>query len=269
MTDHSQHPPISPDDDAENAAPLDEWMLALARDASSEVTVPSELMWRRVQRARDEARVDARSGDEHDERLMVPLFTPQSPVHVFSTTGTTAASASAQRPSRPRSMWRAGAGIAAVLFGGIAIGRYALPHPSNTTHASNARAVASADSLTMPTRVAMDEHLVRTAALLTAVRDRDVTVATGQDVSAWARDLLGTTRLLLDEPSLRDDRTRQLLQDLELVLMQIAQARGTDAPEAQRAPAETMRETNLLPRVRAAVSAATQREEPLLRGAAE
>lgn len=230
MTDHAQRQPTSSHDDAHDAAPLESWMIDLARDASSDVAVPREMMWKRVQRARDDERA-------HDAK---------------------------QR--RTNSTWRTRAGIAAVLCGGIAIGRYALPRNSNTP---GARVAASADSLTMPTRVAMDEHLVRTAALLTVVRDRDVMVASGQDVSAWARDLLGTTRLLLDEPSLRDDRTRQLLQDLELVLMQIAQARGTNAPEARRAPAETMRETNLLPRVRAAVNAATEHEQPLLRGAAE
>ena len=61
---------------------------------------------------------------------------------------------------------------------------------------------------------------------------------------------MSTTRLLLDEPQLRDERTRRLLQDLELVLVQIVHARGS-APAMRQAPNETMRETNLLPRVRA------------------
>ncbi len=226
MTEHSHDQSVASDDDENHAMPLEPWMLELARDVSGDVTVPRDLMWKRVQRTREDA----------------------------------------ARTRSTWSTWRTGAGIAAVLLGGIAIGRYALPH---SVPNANDRIAVTADSLNMPTRVAMDEHLVRTAALLTAVRDRDVTLATGQDVSAWARDLLGTTRLLLDEPSLRDDRTRQLLQDLELVLMQVAQARGTDAPEARRAPAETMRETNLLPRVRAAVNGATQPEAPSLRGAAE
>jgi hypothetical protein len=88
-------------------------------------------------------------------------------------------------------------------------------------------------------------------------------------VSGWARELLSTTRLLLDEPQLREDRTRRLLQDLELVLVQIIQARGTAAPEARRAPSETMRETNLLPRVRAAATASAATVEPSFRGIAE
>ena len=75
--------------------------------------------------------------------------------------------------------------------------------------------------------------------------------------------------MLLDEPQLHDDHTRRLLQDLELVLVQIIQARGTAAPEVRRAASETMRETNLLPRVRAAVTAAVATEPTLLGGSTE
>ena len=111
----------------------------------------------------------------------------------------------------------------------------------------------------------MEEHLARTVALLTTVRDEDPSTAPVADLDGWARELLSTTRLLLDEPQLRDERTRRLLQDLELVLAQIIQARKA-APETNRAPGETMRETNLLPRVRAAVTAARRGEEPTLGG---
>ena len=111
----------------------------------------------------------------------------------------------------------------------------------------------------------MEEHLAHTVALLTTVRNEDPAVGPAADVSGWARDLLGTTRLLLDEPQLRDERTRRLLQDLELVLVQIVQARKA-APATQRAPNETMRETNLLPRVRAAVTATRRGDDPILGG---
>ena len=160
--------------------------------------------------------------------------------------------------------WRNIAAIAAVLVGGIAIGRHGVPRttiPSPTLMTELAAARSTA-----PARVAMEEHLVRTVALLTTVRDRDPELGPGPDVSSWARELLGTTRLLLDEPSLRDDRTKRLWQDLELVLMQILQSRGTAAPEAQRAPTETMRETNLLPRVRAVMTASARRDELTVHG---
>jgi hypothetical protein len=116
-----------------------------------------------------------------------------------------------------------------------------------------------------PAHVAMEEHLARTVALLTKVRNEDPVNGPASDLSSGARELLGTTRLLLDEPRLRDERTRRLLQDLELVLVQITYVRGS-APATQRAPSETMRETNLLPRVRAAVTASRRGDDPILGG---
>jgi hypothetical protein len=177
------------------------------------------------------------------------------------------------------------AGIAALLVAGIGVGRYLLPAsgPSkyqlaiaNSTHAADSvaalglgpEAIAAIEPANDPAHVAMEEHLVHTVALLMTVRDETpsaTAAGTQTTVTQQARELLSTTRLLLDEPQLRDERTRRLLQDLELVLVQIMQARQS-APETQRAPNETMRETNLLPRVRAAVTATRRGEDPMLGG---
>lgn len=227
MTDETQqlHEP-TPDDDR---SLLEPWMATLAREIGDEVEVPREMMWKRIEQRR--AVTKARDSERGiGERQTATRF----------------------------GRWRGIAAIAAVLVGGIAIGRYAMP--KTAAPVANTMAQLS-DSMAAPARVAMEEHLVRTVALLTAVRDRDPKQGPELDVTSWARELLGTTRLLLDEPSLRDDRTRALLQDLELVLMQIIDARGTSAPEVRSAPTETMRETNLLPRVRAVMTAATRREE--------
>jgi hypothetical protein len=51
--------------------------------------------------------------------------------------------------------------------------------------------------------------------------------------SATARELLATNRLLLDSPAAQDRRMRLLLQDLELVLAEIAQL-TPDAPSGDR-----------------------------------
>ncbi len=227
--------------------PLEPWMLELAREAVDEldadVEVPRDMMWARIQRDRRAATVTNST----------PILTP----------------------ARSRG-WTKIAAIAAVLVGGVAIGRYVVPAPTASMVAidsapsinDSARpstrlgpdALAAMASSNEPVRVAMSEHLARTVSLLTTVRDQDPTLGPGADVSGWARDLLSTTRLLLDEPQLRDERTRRLLQDLELVLVQIIQARGS-APETQKAPKETIRETNLLPRVRAIVTASRSAED--------
>lgn len=264
MTDHPQHPERATPITTEPDRPLAPWMTDLARAVTDDVVVPNEMMWKRIQQ----------------QRALL-----SSGAHVTSMS--------------PRQGWtmRRVAAIAAVLVIGVAIGRFVLPSAAHTSAAldvgtlatnassNNSMTASGADALSAdalgpdaleqtasssdPVRVAMQEHLVRTVALLTTVRDRDPAAGPGLDVTDWAHDLLGTTRLLIDDPSLRDAHTRRLLQDLELVLMQIIQAHGTGASETRKAPSETMRETNLLPRVRAVVTASANREARTDRGGLE
>jgi hypothetical protein len=251
--------------DNEQDIPLEPWLQRLAHDALDveDSAIPRELMWARIRQQR--ANAASRDGGM--------VARPARTLRLSRTTVTRVAA------------------IAATLVVGVAIGRYgargtagvsgssraALP---TSTGASTAPTVGISSGLagnqaagttrsTAPAVVAMEEHLARTVALLTTVRDESPTAQPGADVTGWARELLGTTRLLLDEPQLKDDRTRRLLQDLELVLVQIVQARGTSGSEARRAPSETMRETNLLPRVRAAVTASVHVDESSIRGIAE
>ena len=257
-------------DDADR--PLDPWLTSLVEQATDVAPeeIPRDMMWARIQQRR-------RAGDAPaatDRAGAAPAVAHVEPLH-FAAPVTTST-----RTPQPW-MMRA-AGIAALLVGRIGIGRYLLPAtgPSKyqTAIASSAsradsiralglgpEALAALPQSSEPVQVAMEEHLARTVALLTAVRDEDPMSGPGADLGGWARDLLGTTRVLLDEPQLRDERTRRLLQDLELVLVQIVQARRS-APETKRAPSETMRETNLLPRVRAAVTASRRGDDPTLGG---
>lgn len=256
MTAHDEflNDDMTPEDEALASAPLDAWTQRLVQDAMhvEDASIPREMMWARIRQARSATAT---------ERVTV------------------------RRGTRMRTVLA----IAATLIVGVAIGRYAMPgrtidtSPSavvatgapsgsaagSAAGASNVPTAAQAAHASDPAVVAMEEHFARTVALLTTVRDESPDAGPGADVTGWARELLGTTRMLLDEPSLRDDRTRRLLQDLELVLVQIIQARGTAAPEARRAPSETMRETNLLPRVRAVVTASVSLEESTIRGVAE
>ena len=234
-------------------APLEPWLADLVQDAMQvDDDVPRDLMWARIRQQR-------RSG--------------------AATTGEQAAVPRGWFGNR-RTLVNRVLAVAATLAVGVAIGRYgapsAKPDESGPTVAVSSGGAApsagiaqGASHATSPAVVAMEEHLARTVALLVTVRDESPDAGPGADVSGWARELLGTTRMLLDEPQLRDDRTRRLLQDLELVLVQIIQARGTAAPEARRAPSETMRETNLLPRVRAVVTASISTDELSFRGIAE
>lgn len=72
-------------------------------------------------------------------------------------------------------------------------------------------------------RLAALEHLVKTEVLLTSFQQdaREGRIDNGLEL--WARELLSTTRLLLDSPAATEPRLEGLLRDLELVLVQIAQ----------------------------------------------
>ncbi|MCC6245514.1 MAG: hypothetical protein IT353_21950 [Gemmatimonadaceae bacterium] len=252
--------------------PLDPWMIERVQCAMEVPTeaIPREMMWARLQRQR----AAVRDGEAEEA---APLVSPVV-VRPLLSTPTTSPIAPSAAPTR----WLRVAGMAAMLVGAVGVGRYLLPATGPSKYAlaiqDSARRADSVAALGLgpdalaalppssdPARVAMDEHLARTVALLVSVRDSDVSATRTTDVGAGARELLGTTRLLLDEPQLRDERTRRLLQDLELVLAQIVQVRQT-APETRRAPNETMRETNLLPRMRAAVSASRPGEETTFLG---
>ena len=281
MTDERRAPDRRPDDDAPTAMPLDPQLLALARDAIDvePEAIPREMMWARLQHRRQQDR-----GPRWADAASSPAADRPAPLQVANDDmRDDMRDDIAPLVSSRRSSWMLRAvGIAALLLGGVGVGRYLLPTtgPSRYEQALLA-SVQRADSIaelglgpealaalppsTDPARVAMDEHLARTVSLLTTVRDEDPELGPGADISGWARDLLGTTRLLIDEPQLRDERTRRLLQDLELVLAQIVQVRGS-APETKRAPSETMRETNLLPRMRAAVTASRFGDETTLGG---
>jgi hypothetical protein len=102
-------------------------------------------------------------------------------------------------------------------------------------------------------RLTVIDHLNRTEALLTTFRS-DVRAgrATDAQVATWARDLLTTTRLLADSPAGGDPKMKRLLEDLELVLAQMAQldpaTHRVDLDLIQHA----MDERSVMPRLRAA-----------------
>jgi hypothetical protein len=130
---------------------------------------------------------------------------------------------------RPVLRW--GMGIAAVLALGVAIGRW-----SATPSASTSDTATTPDrGSTFVYQLAAAQYLTRTEALLTSFRaESRAGEAPGAQVATQARDLLCTTRLMLDSPAARDVRLKGLLEDLEAVLAQLAQLRsGGDQDDVQ------------------------------------
>ncbi len=123
-----------------------------------------------------------------------------------------------RRTLRVRVRW--GLGLAATLILGIGIGRLAAPRGP----AGPAGSVVAQAGPATPYRVAAGQYLARTEVLLTDFRTRSRTAGRlDARFLATARDLLTTTRLMLDSPAADDPQLRVLIQDLELVLVQITQ----------------------------------------------
>ncbi len=164
-------------------------------------------------------------------------------------------------PTRRWIPWAAAA--AAVLAIGVGLGRLSVrtaPQPTPVPVATRPAFRANATAY----RLATAEHLGQSEVFLTLFR---ASIRPGGDerlASATARELLATNRLLLDSPAARDRRTRLLLDDLELVLAEIAQL----TPQSHQRDLELIREgierDGMLSRLRTAVPAgATQTQGAL------
>ena len=102
--------------------------------------------------------------------------------------------------------------------------------------------------------VASVAHLTAVESMLTSFR---ASQQSNQDVALHrlARDLLATTRLLMDSPAAEDAVRRQLLEDLEYVLAQIVQL-DPKAPAEDRALIDgTIAREQVLTRIRSSIPA--------------
>ena len=176
--------------------------------------------------------------------------------------------------------WMVPIAIAASLLLGIALDRVALrsSEPERekvvATSSSPTAAISPAgrsgpsirptprDASSRLYRLAAQQTLVQAEALLTVYRAGEEVVATpesARQLGTWGRQVLSSTRLLLDSPAGSDAELRALLGDLELMLVQIIQLSGAPLDSSDRALIDramidrAMRERDLLPRIRTAV----------------
>jgi hypothetical protein len=140
------------------------------------------------------------------------------------------ASVSPPRGTISRAPWLA---AAAALVIGVGIGRY-IPRSTKTDDSSLPSMTASAKPLpTTDTSAVTDayrdqtsHYLGQAAALLISLPSKNASGKPDAAFAGKAADLLVTTRLLIDSPAARDPKLRTLLEDLELVLVQIARLHG-------------------------------------------
>jgi hypothetical protein len=217
---------------------IDDQLRAAAREYNEPPETPREAMWERIVAARAEAADSTAAGARLRSFRSFRLF----------------------RSFRPA---RLAAGIAAVLAIGIGLGRLTVrqPDPAGPSLAS----VSEAPPVnTAAYRLVTTEHLSQAEAFLTLFR---ASVRRGGDerlATASARQLLASNRLLLDSPAARDARTRLLLQDLELVLAEIAQLSSQPRSGELDLITEGMEQGGVLSRLRTAVPAGTSATQGVL-----
>ncbi len=89
------------------------------------------------------------------------------------------------------------------------------------------------DTRALAARLVLSEQLAGTEAMLTAFRAQARTGAVDAQITSWARDVLATTRTLRGSAAGSDPTMQRLLDDLELVLVQIAQYTSTNPHHAE------------------------------------
>ena len=198
---------------------FDQWLKGAAKSYHSPLPTPREEMW---------ARIEAARRNKHVIEL------------------------------RPWMRWAVAA--AAVLILGIGIGRWT----ANQSTGSNGTTVATTESAQpaqpgqsdVAYQIAATQYLSRTEALLTSFRaDQGNRGASNLRFARQGRDLLTTTRLMLDSPAANDPRLRSLLQDLELVLVQISQLDAAHNGRDADLITQGMNKSNVLPKLRSAIPA--------------
>lgn len=102
-------------------------------------------------------------------------------------------------------------------------------------------------------RLASQQMLGQAEALLSQYRADRAADRMDPAVGRWARDVLTSTRLLLDSPAADDPGMRGLLEDLELVLAQIVQRTGQTDPLDDEMIDRTIEDRDLMPRLRGAI----------------
>ena len=146
-------------------------------------------------------------------------------------------------------------GAAATLAIGIGIGRFTATNTLNQApQVAEITAPAPGNGINRTAyRLTVAEHMTKAEALLTSFRTQPRGTL-DPEIAVWARDLLTNTRLLLDSPAADDPNVAALLEDLELIIAQIARM-SAPSKEESAIIRDGMNKTAVLPRLRATLPA--------------
>jgi hypothetical protein len=218
----------------------DQWRDAI-RDYNEPPETPRDEMWAAIQAKREAEKTERAEKTEKTEGSGTPVT-----------------------PLRHLRPLRLPIGIAALLALGIGLGRLTAPPTNVAVQPTITTAPAPQATSDLAYRLATTEHLSQSETFLTLFRASMSQGGNEQLASTTARQLLATNRLLLDSRAASDSRTRLLLQDLELVLAQIAQLSGrTSAPDLDLIT-EGLEDSGVMSRLRTAVPSGTSATQGVL-----
>lgn len=197
-------------------APLDPELSRLAAEYNEPPAPPREEMWQRISHAR------------RSQRRTIPF----------------------------RRLVRVVLPMAAVLALAFAVGRWSAGGDAGAVDSAFANSAIAQDSAAADSRVyrvAATRHLQNAGVFLAEFRD----AATGESplpVTGAARELLVSNRLLLSSPAANDPQLRNLLEDVELLLVQIAQLPAEGSRADPSLITDGLDAVNLLTRIDAEVT---------------
>jgi hypothetical protein len=144
--------------------------------------------------------------------------------------------------------------MAASLVMGVSIGRFTAPDQVASVETTDT-GVSRAPVVGKAYQRAASEFLGQTAVLLTALPAEARSGSADDAFASQASQLLITTRLLLDSPAASDRRIRDLLEDLELVLAQVARLESSTRQRAELdLITEALEQRDVVPRIRSVVA---------------
>ena len=197
--------------------------------------VPREAMWDAIRARRGKGDTIA--------NVAPPTSAESSPVTVLHTRRS-----ALQRVPR----WLTAASAAAVIVFAIGVARRA---PSQSTPPQILTDSSTSTASAVAWQVASSEHFGVAESMLTMLSNSPAQQGDAQ-LTAWSRDLLESTRLLIDSPAGRDPKRRALLLDLELVLVQLVQSGPTMHTEDRTVMDDLLtRSALLLTRIRTTIPA--------------
>jgi len=157
----------------------------------------------------------------------------------------------------PRTQTWIGLGLAATLIIGVGVGRWTARSPNTPapTVATTRSTTADSVSNSAHARAVTLEHLADAEVFLTSVRAELKSGQTDADRAERSRDLLVRTRVLLGSSRNRPPEVERLLEDLELLLAEIAALPSSHSSLDKTLLDESMRNGNIIPRIRATLPA--------------